>query len=458
MSENIRLSVIIPVYNAAVHLRQCLDSVLNQSVDSLEIICVDDGSTDASWEILQEYARTYSQMRIYQQENSHAGVARNQGMAKARGKFLHFLDADDWLEPGAYKEWLDYAECFGVDICAAYYYTFDDKAARKVPAPYLEKEEAWFGSFLNEARHLIYHYPMPWNKLYKRDFLLEYNIRFDSLICANDRYFFFQTIRQATKVMITHGRYVNYRIGQETSLIGKKRLQNYACHFRSFESIWKMFAKETAERKAMVLDVSMEDFFSFYGRARGTDYEVDIGKELQDYIASLKLEYLQMVPLSARWWYEDFLQVCLSGNVPSLVTDEVSAMCKERKGQKGTYIFPYHLFRPHERIIIYGAGDVGKAFYHQGKYQGFVEVVALADSQPKTGGNLEIISGETLRELEYDYVLIAVRFKHIAEEIREYLISLGLPEEKIKWDGSTYERDDFYRNAFYPRWQAGKWR
>ena len=75
-------------------------------------------------------------------------------------------------------------------------------------------------------------------------------------------------------------------------------------------------------------------------------------------------------------------------------------------------------------------------------------------AKPRWHGEL---SAENMSRLEFDYVLIAVRFAHIAEEIRKRLLSLGIEERKIKWDGNAYERGDFYRNAFYPRWQEGRW-
>ncbi|SEH23226.1 glycosyltransferase [Selenomonas sp. KH1T6] len=456
MAEAIRLSVIIPVCNAAAHLRQCLDSVCSQPVESMEIICVDDGSVDESWEILQEYGQKDKRVQLLRQENLHAGIARNNGLARARGEYIHFLDADDWLEPEAYKGWLALARSQAADICIGYYYTFDAEKAEKIPKPYLETEELWQGNFAAGAGHLIHHYPMPWNKLYRREFLLEHEISFDDLLCANDRYFFFQAIRQAQRVVITHARLLNYRIGQASSLIGETRLRHYDCHFRSFELIWELFKDAPQEISSMVMDVSMEDFFSFYQRARGTEYEEKIRHELYGYVSGLDLDLLEGIPLAARWWYRDFMLV-MAGEAHPLIVREVSRLLSDRKGGQSGYIFPYHLFRPHDRIVLYGAGEVGQAFYHQGRYQGFVDIVALVDGKPKTGQGVEILPAEALKELDFDYVLIAVRFEHIAGEIRKRLLDLGVEQEKIKWDGMSYEREDFYRNAFYPRWQGGRW-
>ena len=94
-----QVSVIIPVYNIEAHLRQCLDSVVRQTLTDIEIICVDDGSTDTSFKILTEYAAEDNRFLILTQENAGPGVARNTGLEQARGEHLIFLDSDDWFEP-----------------------------------------------------------------------------------------------------------------------------------------------------------------------------------------------------------------------------------------------------------------------------------------------------------------------------------------------------------------------
>lgn len=91
-----KITIIIPVYNASLYLKECLDSVLSQTLKDIEIICIDDGSTDNSYEILSEYATKDNRFIILQQENKGAGSARNKGMEIAKGEFLAFLDADDY--------------------------------------------------------------------------------------------------------------------------------------------------------------------------------------------------------------------------------------------------------------------------------------------------------------------------------------------------------------------------
>ena len=93
----VKVSVILPVYNVEKYLKECLDSILNQTLQEIEVICVDDGSTDRSLEILREYEKKDKRVIVLTQENKGAGAARNKGLAIAKGEYLSFLDSDDFF-------------------------------------------------------------------------------------------------------------------------------------------------------------------------------------------------------------------------------------------------------------------------------------------------------------------------------------------------------------------------
>ena len=99
-----KVSVIIPIYNVETYLPQCLDSIINQTLKEIEIICVDDGSTDKSLDILKEYAKKDKRVAIITQKNLHAGVARNAGLSQAKGEYISFLDSDDFCEPEMFEK------------------------------------------------------------------------------------------------------------------------------------------------------------------------------------------------------------------------------------------------------------------------------------------------------------------------------------------------------------------
>lgn len=125
------ISVIIPVYNAEKSLDTCLQSIVEQSVGDLEIICVDDGSTDGSYEKLVGWRKKDGRIKVLRQENKGGGAARNLGLAKAAGEYIHFLDSDDSLQPQAYETMYEEICRTRSDVCFCQYYNIDVSAERK---------------------------------------------------------------------------------------------------------------------------------------------------------------------------------------------------------------------------------------------------------------------------------------------------------------------------------------
>ncbi|MBQ6532179.1 MAG: glycosyltransferase [Solobacterium sp.] len=124
----IKTSIIIPVYNTAEYLRECLDSVLNQTQKEIEIILIDDGSDDGSLEICREYADRYPFITLLQQDHLYQGTARNRGLEIARGRYIYFMDSDDWITPGLLEKCYDKCEERGLDfvIFDAHGFVYDE--------------------------------------------------------------------------------------------------------------------------------------------------------------------------------------------------------------------------------------------------------------------------------------------------------------------------------------------
>ena len=132
-NNNVKVSVIIPVYNAYDYLRPAIDSILDQTLTELEVICIDDGSTDNSLEILKEYQERDPRVRIVTETNAGPGIARNNGIKRARGEYLAFLDADDFYEPTFLEELYTVAVRDSLDIAIARYDIYNDRRARFEP-------------------------------------------------------------------------------------------------------------------------------------------------------------------------------------------------------------------------------------------------------------------------------------------------------------------------------------
>ena len=262
------VSVIIPVYNAESTLRECLESVLQQGT-RLEVLCVDDGSTDGSLALLREYEARDDRIRVYTQKNQYAGVARNRGIAHARGAYLAFLDADDVFLPGILHELYAQAEQQGLDFIKAGYAYYDAKTGRT-----WRTAESKNGSIPQRSRRrilsfdempwqLLYVPDVPWNGLYRRAFLEDNGVRFNSLQCVNDHSFYIHCLLRAERIMVTTACAVRYRISQSGSLIGRKA-DHFDAQIDSFRIVEALCADESPERKQILLQHELNSLFGWY--------------------------------------------------------------------------------------------------------------------------------------------------------------------------------------------------
>lgn len=213
-----KISIIIPVYNVEKYLCECLDSILNQTFQDFEIICVDDGSTDETLEILKNYKNKDERVFVLQQHHSGAAEARNNGIRLARGKYIQFLDSDDYFEPTMLEELYNHAEKYGADLTVCSSRKVDNEGnivesgnpnspinLDKTP---LEKTFNWrdykddFFSLINVAI---------WNKLYSRDLILKNNLSFQNLTSCNDVAFGYISQICAEKIIVFNKKLVNYR-------------------------------------------------------------------------------------------------------------------------------------------------------------------------------------------------------------------------------------------------------
>ena len=133
----IKVSVIIPVYNVKDYVGECLDSLINQSLREIEIICVDDGSTDGTLNILRQYETTDRRIKVIQQKNQYAGVARNIGMKHAHGKYMIFLDADDFFNETLLEKTYCEAERCNADVVLFGGQSYDNVSKKIQPMPWL---------------------------------------------------------------------------------------------------------------------------------------------------------------------------------------------------------------------------------------------------------------------------------------------------------------------------------
>ncbi len=193
--DHIKISVIVPVYNTEKYLRQCLDSILSQTLQELEVICIDDGSTDSSPAILDAFCRKDSRVRILHKENDGLGAARNSGIGMACGDYIGFVDSDDFVAPDMFRSLYLRAKDTGADVVVGNIFLYQDHTKEQKPYRNQELYKALgaCGSFHSSSHPEIVEWIGGWDRIYRRDFLVKYNLRNPEHVIYEDALFSFQT-------------------------------------------------------------------------------------------------------------------------------------------------------------------------------------------------------------------------------------------------------------------------
>ena len=279
-----KFSVIIPVYNAEKYLRSTIDSILSQDFEQFEVICVDDGSSDGSVEILKEYSSQDARFRFIQQTNSGAGVARNNGIANSNGEYILCLDSDDLFSSkyafSTLNKLIEVEDCDlyifgfnkfndGSDLLTEYKIAnFDGEKYSTQKIKCFNREVAYFcEEYKNNVKLFIHNWIAPWNKVYKKKFLIEINARFDTIRSVEDRTFHFQTVTKSKRTMMIDIPLVNYRLNVVGSLTNNFNVKKLMNHISAYQSIVDNTDLSTVEERKAFFISTVSDVYTFYCRS-----------------------------------------------------------------------------------------------------------------------------------------------------------------------------------------------
>lgn len=308
---NTKLSVVIPVYNAEKYIRQCLDSILTKQKIALEVICVDDCSTDGTPAVLKEYQDKYENVTVIRNEtNLYAGTCRNKGLMAAKGQYVHFLDSDDYVVDNVYEKLYTLAKENDLDWVKTTSEGFDDETGETIENPRYSMEkmyEGFFGTLLDfqhfPKKFMDYMAVVPWNGIYKRHFLLEKNIRFNSLFCVNDRSFFVDTCVKGERMMIAREKIVRHRMNVSGSLV-MKRVQHFDCQFESYRIIRQICNDNHVNDKVRfeILEHEMYDIFVWYRKFLEQGVETErLKQEMKAFLGECDISYFEKYGTKSRW-------------------------------------------------------------------------------------------------------------------------------------------------------------
>ena len=221
------VSVIIPVYNQEKYLEECLDSVCQQTLQNLEIICVDDGSTDKSLSILKRYQSKDSRITVLSQKNSGAGTARNLGMKLATGTYLSFLDSDDRFEITMLEKMVKSIEQNHSDVVVCRCNCFDAVTGTTKSMPWSIREDLLpdrspFSSKEVKRDFFELFVWWPWDKLFRKSFIDSLGIFYQRLRTTNDLFFVSASMLMAQRISCIPDVLVHQRVNVRTSLLSTR--------------------------------------------------------------------------------------------------------------------------------------------------------------------------------------------------------------------------------------------
>lgn len=433
--EDIKVSIVMPVYNAAKYLPEAIGDILAQSFTSWELICVNDGSTDGSDKVLQEFANQDTRIHILTQENRGGGAARNVGVAYASGKYVIFLDADDRFERNLLELAVRMSEVEHSEIVVFDGDKFHYESGQRSSAPWL-----LFGKDKNpDENPFSITSPTVWNKLFLRSFLEKNSIYHqEERVTAFSLYFTAVALLYTEHVSRLEQVLIHYRTDNPASSLSKhdrqpmdtlnilkaiqKKLMNDGKYANKKQIFLNFALKEIMNRLEMFR--FYEGYKTLYDALRQWGFrELDLigNDELLEntYLCTQKNLMLQM-PLE-EYMYRKEQQFQTNGFL-----------------QRTNYLLPQDMVESSDgytqnRILLYGAGVVGKCFFSQLMNGNTYQIVGWVDKNYKKYG-YPVQSPDIINDMVFDCLLIAMEEDETAYKIKEVLIDMGVAEDKIFWE------------------------
>lgn len=241
-----KISIIVAMYNGERYIQQCLDSIIDQEYENLEIILIDDGSPDKCGLIGDSYAKKDKRIQVIHHKNEGVSVSRNIGIEKSTGDYICIIDQDDYISKDYIKYFYNLIKNNNADIALT---PAADKFFGRIREDKTrDKVEVWSGE--KTAIEMLYHKIIiaPWNKMIKRELLIKNNVKFYPELFGGEGFAFsVQAYQYANRVAVGHRKVYHYRVGDPESGASKFRLSSIESSIHAQQLIKKSFVKETPE-------------------------------------------------------------------------------------------------------------------------------------------------------------------------------------------------------------------
>lgn len=383
MQKNGYISVIIPVYNCERYVARCLKSVREQTYEKLEIILINDGSTDHTAEICRNFAVADSRIRYIEQQNRGVAYTRKKGVELALGQYIGFVDADDYIDTDFYEKMILYMS--DMQLVTSGYIVSERIIFDELPE----------GAYRSEER---------------KKYLYENMLLFENKQCQGISSALFTKLFMAEILKgVVQKTAMDVFIGEDVDIVFRYILQCDAVYISRVCSYHYELNGESAMHS--VNKNYLHNFNSLY---------LSLEEEFE------KSSYRDiLMPKWNRWVWQT-----LQRDTPRFMGWDF-----EQDKQRVRYISPYINLLSQKRIVLYGAGVVGRDFYRLYRKTQDVDIVLWVDMNWKNlqKEGLPVYSAEKIARVDYDYILLAVKEQEQADGIRKHLRDSGVNETLILW-------------------------
>lgn len=374
------ISVIVPIFGIERYVGQCIESILNQTYRNLEIILVDDGSTDRCPEICDLYAGKDDRIKVIHKENGGLVSARKAGVEAANGDFVGYVDGDDWIEPTYYENMLNEILDANADMAVAGFSRdlFDNatKIYNNIKSgtyegeslQFLKKNMMSYGAFYKNGISTYV-----WNKLFKRDIIKKYQVLVDNAITiGEDAAVVYPLITECERIVVSDNTDYHYRQREDSMLKKSKPFSEEKCGLRIlYKYLTNYFLNDNC----------------------GYDYL----KQVKDFI----------------------LGICVIRSGGLAIKDDV--------------LLPFEYDFKGKKVVVYSAGTFGQQLVYRISEHDYCDIVSWLDDDYWEYRRccLNVDPVESIKEIEFDVVLIATLDSDLSEMIRKRLINLKVDSNKI---------------------------